>query len=56
MKQKINSSEILKDIDKVFDLISDYEKGKISIEEATKQSDIIKKSLEKYPKNLDIKK
>tara|TARA_B100001113_G_scaffold183839_1_gene150658 strand:+ start:887 stop:1060 length:174 start_codon:yes stop_codon:yes gene_type:complete len=55
-KSNINPKKLLKDIDTVFDIISKFENGEISIEEATKQSNIMKEKLEKYPKNLDSKK
>jgi hypothetical protein len=53
-KQKIDFNELLKDIDKAFDLIKKIESNNPNLKEISLKAKKLKNSFEKkYPKNLD---
>ena len=53
-KQKIDFNELLKDIDKAFDLIKKIESNNPNLKEISSKAKKLKNNFEKkYPKNLD---
>ena len=55
-KSKINPYTVIEDMDKVFELIKNYEEEKISLNELSIQMKKYSKTFEKHSKNLDVKK
>ena len=53
---KINPYTVIEDMDKVFELIKNYEEEKISLNELSIQMKKYSKTFEKHSKNLDVEK